>query len=109
MATGACKREGTDAAPYLLTTARDGEQQRVEVKTAAGYHINDDYPVSFEPEGAARLQLKDAVKSTACEGDAAHHCSAAVSVPNAAGTLAFSVCSADQCLIEKVKLAAAAK
>jgi len=106
LVAGACKKEPAPAAaPYALTTARDGDGLRVEVKTSGEYHVNDEYPVSFSPDDGGRLQLKDAVTKSACAGDATVHCAAAIPVPNAAGTLAFSVCSKDNCLIEKVAIA----
>lgn len=103
-----CAKEkaAPSGAPYALTSARDGASLRVEVKTANGFHVNDEYPVSFTPETGARLALKDALTKTACADDATAHCAAAMTVPNVAGTLAFSVCSKENCLIEKVQLAA---
>jgi hypothetical protein len=101
-----CKKESPATAPYLLTTARDGEAQRVEVRTSGDFHVNDDYPVSFQPEDGGRLQLKDHVQKTACPGEATFHCTAQVNVPNQTGTLAFSVCSRENCLIEKVAIKA---
>ena len=102
--TGACKKEppAPAAPPYAVSAARKGEGLEVEVKTSGEYHVNDEYPVSFQPEDGGRLQLKDQVQKSACASDAQYHCAAAVTVPNVAGTLAFSVCSKDACLIEKV-------
>ncbi len=106
---GACKKApeapSAGGAPYALATARDGDGLRVDVKTSSGYHVNDDYPVSFQPEDGGRVQLKEQVTKTACASDAKLHCAAAVPVPNQSGTLAFSVCSEDKCLIEKVAIA----
>ncbi|MBL8955340.1 MAG: hypothetical protein JNK82_31490 [Myxococcaceae bacterium] len=108
LAAAGCKKEAAPTAlpgaPYTLAASRDGEQQRVTVKTASGYHVNDEYPVSFQPEGGERLQLKDVVTKTACESGGGFSCTAVVAFPNVAGTLAFSVCSEEKCLIEKVAI-----
>lgn len=100
----ACAREKKEGAPYALTTARDGEQVRVDVRTADGFHLNEEYPVSFAPEDGGRLPLKDAAKLAACDGHAEEKCALSVGLPNQAGTFAFSVCSKDACLIEKVPI-----
>ncbi len=89
----ACPSEKkAEGPPYSLT--RNAE--RVEVKAGAGYHMNDEYPVTFAPEDGGRLQLKEQATLT--------ETSLSVPVPNVAGTFAFSVCSKDACLIEKVAL-----
>jgi hypothetical protein len=108
LAASACAKEKqkTDGAPYALTTARDGEGLRVDVRTSNGFHVNDEYPVSFTPEDGGRVALKDQLKKTPCEDDAQFSCAAAVPLPNTSGTLAFSVCSKENCLIEKVAIAA---
>lgn len=107
VSAGACADQNkSKAAPYLVSTSRDGEQIRVEVKTGGGHHLNDEYPVSFEAEDAGRLQLKDAMKKTPCASEPAHSCTGVVNVPNATGVFAFSVCTAEKCLIEKVPFTA---
>jgi len=89
----------------------------------AGYHVNLDYPAAFVPsaEGtvrfeSARVPLKPS--STApCQGKAGEVCSASFVLPysppaagpvRVAGTFAFSVCTAERCLIEKVPVSVSA-
>lgn len=92
--------------PYSLTTKAEAEKLRVDIATRDGFHLNPDYPVNHLAEGGGRTQLKDAMEKTPCPGSAEESCAAVLRVPNVAGTLAFSVCSKDVCLIEKVALTA---
>jgi hypothetical protein len=101
---------------------RPGEPTAATVRIAArgGYHVNLDYPAAFVPAAdatadfpAPRVKL-DAPEKTACEGHPADTCALAARVPltpraggdlRVAGTLHFSVCTAERCLIEKAPLA----
>jgi hypothetical protein len=95
------------------------------IKTRDGFHINAEYPMSFQPAGGdggvsfekTRYELKENVEMTACAGAAAESCELKAKIPfrvvgtgvgaqKVAGVLAFSVCNPEQCLIEKVELAA---
>jgi len=90
----------------------------VHLAARAGYHVNLDYPIAFRPTAAGapeKLALTPASKE-ACQGRPAETCAITLDLPASAagparaptaGTLAFSVCSADRCLIEKVALTAA--
>jgi hypothetical protein len=83
----------------------------------AGFHVNLEYPISFRPApgsaaGAERVALQPASKEP-CQGRSQETCAVRLELPLPAagvgaapvsGTLAFSVCSADRCLIEKVAL-----
>lgn len=84
-----------------------------------GFHVNPDYPVAFKPAtestvkfGGERVPLADG-RTTPCAANAEDSCEVAFDLPFVAGeagsnavkgVLAFSVCSADKCLIEKVPL-----
>lgn len=84
-----------------------------------GFHVNPDYPVAFKPAaestvkfGGERVPLDDGRKKP-CAAKAEDACQVDFDLPFIAGepgsnsvrgVLAFSVCSADKCLIEKVPL-----
>lgn len=92
----------------------------LDLKARAGFHVNDDYPLNFKPasnEGVtyakARFDRSDGLLLDACSADASHHCAARLPVsftPGQAGTarvggtLSFSACDENRCLIEKVRL-----
>jgi hypothetical protein len=96
---------------------------RVVVKATGTFHVNRDYPMAFRPEpgsagafGADRIPLGDGAERTPCAAHPEEAC--AVSAPlrftlrepgqaSLAGTVAFSVCNADLCLIEKAPLSMA--
>ncbi|MBL8911847.1 MAG: hypothetical protein JNM17_14230 [Archangium sp.] len=91
----------------------------VKIEARDGFHVNPDYPVAFKPtaaEGAVkfsqdRIPLSDGAK-TACAEKAEDACAMEFDlsfIPEAGassvqGVVAFSVCSAEKCLIEKVPL-----
>jgi hypothetical protein len=93
---------------------------QVSIGARPGFHVNPDYPVKFTPSdestvtfASKAIALGEALKREPCEGHPDEACRASGLVsfttgnaPSAvvAGTLAFSVCSAEQCLIEKQPL-----
>jgi len=105
-------------APEATSTAR------LEVTSRAGFHVNLDYPMSFRAssEGSvalpkSRIALRPIATKPCAEGSQ-DSCSVSLEVPftapskgeaRVAGTLAFSVCSVERCLIEKVPLLARAR
>lgn len=116
------------AKPYQLRVeppagARAGQPAtgRVVVEVHGDYHVNRDYPVAFRPDpasvgafGAERLPLAEAAERTPCASHPGEACTLAAPLrftPAAAGplsvsgTLAFSVCNPQVCLIEKVPVA----
>ena len=123
------------AAPPLAAKAAAGAREEtsefvvsLSAKAAGGtvfiaakppLHINPEYPTAFKPEGAGvkfegeKVALAPDTKKP-CEGKAEDTCETTSllkyqgAVGDAvAGTLQFSVCMPDKCLIEKVKLATA--
>jgi hypothetical protein len=94
---------------------------RVVVKARGPYHVNRDYPMSFRPDTAStaafdgeKVALGEGAERTPCADHPGEAC--AVSAPlrftartageaRLAGTVAFSVCNPERCLIEKVPLA----
>lgn len=102
--------------------AGESANAAVTITAKQGFHVNPDYPVAFKPEGsegvaftAERVRLENGRK-TPCEGKAEDSCRVEFDLPltpeqagvaKAAGVLAFSVCSEDKCLIEKVPLTVA--
>lgn len=91
----------------------------VTIASKNGFHVNPEYPVAFKPEGSQgvtfadeRVRLENGTR-TPCEANAEDACKVEFALPvtpekagtaTVAGVLAFSVCSADKCLIEKVPL-----
>jgi len=105
------------AKPGVAATAR------VVVKAKGPYHVNKDYPMAFRPDAAAstvtfagaKIPLGPGAEKTACKDFPAEACAlsaplaftaAAAGEAKLAGTVSFSVCNPERCLIEKVALAA---
>jgi hypothetical protein len=96
----------------------------VRIRGNVGYHVNGEYPTSFLPDppaagtlGTKKLPLTERLSAGPCAKEPGQSCEVAFALPFTApaageavlaGTLAFSVCTAERCLIEKVRLAAAA-
>ena len=94
----------------------------ISLEARAGHHLNDDYPINFRPASAAvarfdkaRFDRQDGLVTVPCASEP-HACGVRLPVsymPIAAGsarlggTLAFSVCNEEHCLIEKIDVAAA--
>jgi hypothetical protein len=116
--------EAYQLALELPATAKAGEAAaaRVVVTARGPYHVNRDYPMAFRPDTAStarfpgeRVPLGEGAVRTACAAFPGEDCTvsaplaftAAVPGPTRlSGTVAFSVCNPDRCLIEKVPLAA---
>jgi hypothetical protein len=94
---------------------------RLHLTSRAGYHVNMEYPMSFRTSPDSTVALREArvalhpASTTPCEGRKKETCTVTTEVPFIApnrgegrlsGTFAFSVCSAERCLIEKVPLVA---
>ncbi len=96
-----------------------GKESSVAVTVTAkpGFHVNPEYPVSFRPEGSESVKFSGervaltAGEKTPCAEKAEDACKVQFPLPatpekagpaKVAGVVAFSVCSADKCLIEKV-------
>jgi hypothetical protein len=88
----------------------------------AGHHVNLEYPASFRPDGAATARFSGPRVALAvgqrlpCAGRLGETCQVTLALPftpgagpvRISGTVAFSVCTAERCLIEKVALAVGA-
>jgi hypothetical protein len=97
---------------------------RVVVKAKGPYHVNREYPMAFRPDAAASTVAFDGAKvalnqagaeKTACKDHPGEACAVSSPLPftakaagdaTLAGTVAFSVCNPERCLIEKVPLKA---
>lgn len=94
----------------------------VTVSSKNGFHVNPDYPVAFKVVGSQGVKFAEehvrltAATKTPCATKAEDNCSVEFPLPltpeaagpaKVAGVLAFSVCSADKCLIEKVPVSLA--
>lgn len=108
-----------------LDPATPGKPTRLEVELLAreGFHINPEYPLSFragDSEGASaakpRFDRGDGLVLEPCASEPKFNCRARLPILFTAeraarvevrGTLAFSVCDPNRCLIQKVPLAVA--
>jgi hypothetical protein len=91
----------------------------VRVAGKGHYHVNADYPQAFTPDAVEGLRFKDtrvalseSAEKTPCPDAPKDVCETRAKVPFTAdkaatlsGLLAFSVCEAERCLVEKVRLA----
>jgi hypothetical protein len=107
-----------------LKAGQESSAATITVTAKDGFHVNPEYPVSFRPEGSEavkfsgeRVPLTPSTK-TPCEAKAEDACKVEFPLPltpekagpaKVAGIVAFSVCSEDKCLIEKVPLSLAIK
>ena len=82
----------------------------INVTIKPGFHLNDDYPITFKPDFAGPKVEKNQMEIAECAGHPKTHCAMKISVPmpqkgqTLGGTLAFAACDADTCLIKKVPL-----
>ena len=98
-----------------------GAAAQLRLSSRAGYHVNLEYPIGFRPGPDSTITFREErvaltpAGRTACEGRPEETCAVVLALPGAvpehgerrlAGTLAFSVCSPERCLIEKVPLRA---
>jgi hypothetical protein len=93
----------------------------VELVVRGGFHVNAEYPLSFRPLPSTaaefakpRFDRGDGLVLEPCAAEAGDACRARLPVAftprttgavSVGGTLSFSVCSAEKCLIRKVDLA----
>ena len=94
---------------------------RVVVTARGPYHVNRDYPTSFRADKAStavfpadKVPLGEGAERTPCKDFPGEACALSAPLPfraaasgetRIAGVVAFSVCNADRCLIEKVPVA----
>lgn len=93
----------------------------LHLTSRAGFHVNLDYPMAFLPSPGSTVTFREArvplapKARTPCPGRAEETCAVALELAYAApakgdarlaGTFAFSVCSEERCLIQKVPLLA---
>ncbi len=132
LALAACTKEPAKSAPaeaannYTVNIAAHapyaaGQEASalITVTAAPGLHVNPEYPVAFKPEGSEAVKFGDervrltAGTKTPCADKAEDACRVEFPLPltpekagaaKVAGVLAFSVCSPEKCLIEKVPL-----
>ena len=93
----------------------------VELVARGGFHVNEEYPLSFRPVSSPaadfakpRFDRDDGLVLEPCAAGARDACRARLPIAftprttgavSVGGTLSFSVCSAEKCLIRKVDLA----
>jgi len=107
-----------DARPAAKVVRGSAGKITLEIAARAGFHINDEYPLRFQPAESpgvsfpkTRFDRADGLEVQACTSDASHHCQGRLPITFTAsgagpvrvgGTLAFGVCDENRCLIEKV-------
>jgi len=118
-----------EAAPWtvaleLPSPLRAGVPATATIRLVArgGHHVNLEYPAAFKPDerstaafGGARVPLA-ATASSPCPGRPGETCEVALALPftpgagrtRLSGTVLFSVCTAERCLIERIALGAEA-
>ncbi len=121
-ATGESRPFEVRLEPPASVRAGQPATARILLTAKGGYHVNRDYPLAFRPEpasvaafGGERIALGEGVERTPCAGQAEDACALSapltLTVPagqaTLAGTFAFSVCTAQVCLIEKAPLSMA--
>lgn len=121
-AGGGAPAARAEAPSYALSLAAQDATATIKLVAKGGFKVNDEYPMHFKPETSAgvtfsgsRIDLRAKAVKSPCGHDAKATCEVTAPftfTPTAdgpktlAGTVAFSVCTKDQCLIEKVRLAA---
>lgn len=103
--------------PAKVVSGATGELV-AEITAGKGLHLNAEYPVNFRPANSTpgikfeqqKFDLSNAERRP-CNDGTKDHCSMTAKIPfvaaaagseKVAGTLSFSVCNEDRCLIEKV-------
>lgn len=103
--------------PGKVVSGANGELV-AEITAGKGLHLNAEYPVNFRPANNSpgikfeqqKYDLSEAERRP-CNDGTRDHCSMTAKIPfgtqaagneKVAGTLSFSVCNEDRCLIEKV-------
>jgi hypothetical protein len=92
----------------------------ITLTARGGFHVNEEYPLSFRPTGVPELGLVkerygkvDGLVLEPCASGGKDACTAKLPVAftpvasgtlTLAGTLAFSVCNPEKCLIEQAEL-----
>ena len=106
--------------PPAEVKAGQAATARVVIAATGAFHVNKDYPLAFRPEpgsvaafGAGRIPLGERAERTPCAAHPEEDCRVAAPLlftlaargeATLAGTVAFSVCNPEICLIEKVPL-----
>lgn len=97
----------------------------VRILARGGMHVNEEYPTAFKPGAGAtadlggdRVALREPSGRTPCPDEPKSACELRFPLPftprgagevRIDGTLAFSVCNAEKCLIEKAPLSVLAR
>lgn len=106
--------------PPAALRAGERAAARVVVRARGTFHVNRDYPMAFRPEpgsvaafGAEKVALGEGAARTPCAAHPEEACAVSAPLPillaapgpaTLGGTVAFSVCNAEVCRIEKVPL-----
>lgn len=97
----------------------------VRILARGGMKVNEEYPTAFKPGpgttadlGGERVALREPSGRTPCPGEPSSACELRFPLPftprgagevRIEGTLAFSVCNAEKCLVEKAPLSVVAR
>jgi hypothetical protein len=125
LGVGCSKAPSSDSQPFSVNAkaslATDGQGiLEARINTTSGYHFNEEYPTHFIPDESeqitfaqSRFDLRPNLALTPCPGHIEDSCEARAAIPfqstppgnsHLSGTLGFSVCSRERCLIEKTPL-----
>jgi hypothetical protein len=94
----------------------------VQLIARAGHHVNLEYPTAFKPDARSNVTVAGprvsltTVGTRPCPGRPGETCELTMSLPftpgagqrRLSGTVLFSVCTAERCLIERIALGAEA-
>lgn len=109
-------RASADAAPFTVTVSAPAAKvgaaaaARVDIKPAAGYHMNKDYPTSLKLVAPAGVELPKAKLAKGDAGVKVEEKEVGFEVPytakeagkkTIAGTLSFAVCTETNCAPQK--------
>jgi len=105
---------------YVVALAAGSTEGTVTITAKPPLHLNADYPTAFKPDpgtvkfDAAKVPLGQETKKPCaakaddfCESSSALKYAEASSGAKVSGTVLFSVCEPERCLIEKAQVAAA--
>ncbi|MBX7100040.1 MAG: hypothetical protein K1X89_20165 [Myxococcaceae bacterium] len=133
LALAACSRSPSPAPEAAPGPSAEAPTYRVALEPGPGpgalslrltarppFHVNGEFPLSFTPDGASTVRFDGArvaltpAERTPCDGSAADACAVRAGLPFTApapgparvsGTVSFSVCNPEHCLLHKQALA----
>jgi hypothetical protein len=109
-----------ETSEYVVALAAGASEGTVTITAKPPLHLNADYPTAFKPDpgtvafDGAKVPLGQETKKPCaskgedvCESSSSLKYTGATSGAKVSGTVLFSVCEPERCLIEKAQVAAA--